>query len=872
MGSLISNIVSKMETGFIDKTSPSYAYLRIMPHTSNRNYDSSSIAELISGMYRDTKDRVEKLPKGWKVEDIEKCGYYIEIYCDKDGNKNAEFYMMLPYQHLERMKVKVESTWKGCDAQIVDNFKNILDEPIKAAYELKYRKHSAYSLKIDKRDNNLLASSLSVIGALKNGERVGIYYNFIPTAQSNWKNTYKSEIDRLKGNKKVGGMQGQIRGALQDVLDSGMQGLSEGLMGTSSKGSQSKQNNMVIEIKQAINKSNLELNKFTKNKKDSHVIDVQILVVGVSDDINRAVGNAKYVANGFNCIDSDNQLEPYRIKDKQLETIELGDSVLRYISKNTISMAEAHNFIQIPGEELLKKYGIAYNRINEVLIPNEFLNGYLSFGYSKLKGKMVKIYVSTDKEVRCMPYLLLGPQGCGKTTDLENYIVTAADNDDAVVCIDFIKACELSKHSMNYIKDPSKVLLVDLSRREYYQSFAFNESSKYRMKEFDEDNNVIETDNIRSRIISANQQCALMTNFIDSINRDEELTATMLKGFKAMCNIVFLFDGTSLKDVVDGLLDHEIRHQFIDRVPEEYFEEVPELYYDVDRLEELDEYDKDGVLVGTQAKLVNSAVSRISRLMDNMMFREMLFKNPDNNIDFVEAMDSGKAIFICMPQDVFQDETSRNILTTFFVSKVMFAAKLLGGINANLDKENRLTHLIIDEPYQTPNILPLFKANLNQLRKFRLKPVMSMHFINQLKELVDYLDTAGASYSFYRGSIKADFEKYQEMLAPFDFSHILNLPKWHALNLVKGVESEDRIPFITQHFKPVYESGVPMNNFKELEKERFKHLQEISKQERVELNKQFKEMKLRKEQLALEAAMIRQQEEEEEKASKKKKK
>src|SRR5699024_2489899 len=77
---------------------------------------------------------------------------------------------------------KISDTWRNVEIKEVQEIPTFSKDCTK--YGLRYRKEDALSLNIDKRNNDLLSSTLNVMEILEsdNNDKIGIVYNFIPSS------------------------------------------------------------------------------------------------------------------------------------------------------------------------------------------------------------------------------------------------------------------------------------------------------------------------------------------------------------------------------------------------------------------------------------------------------------------------------------------------------------------------------------------------------------------------------------------------------------------------------------------------------------------------------------------------------------------
>lgn len=183
--------------------------------------------------------------------------------------------------------------------------------------------------------------------------------------------------------------------------------------------------------------------------------------------------------------------------------------------------------------------------------------------------------------------------------------------------------------------------------------------------------------------------------------------------------------------------------------------------------------------------------------MEDIKLKVMFNKPMENNLDLIKAMDEGKIVLIKIPESHYPTRTHKNILTTFFISKIWLASQLRGGIY----KEPRRTHIIIDEIFQAPTAEHILKDVLVQARKFQTKFVFSAHYLSQIETIKEALKASGSSYMMMQGTDKNNYNELKEDLAPFELQDLLNLKSYHSLNLIKT--SNGYAKFITELPKPI---------------------------------------------------------------------
>jgi hypothetical protein len=292
-------------------------------------------------------------------------------------------------------------------------------------------------------------------------------------------------------------------------------------------------------------------------------------------------------------------------------------------------------------------------------------------------------------------------------------------------------------------------------------------------------------------------QTTQLLELINAVNtEDKRLAPKMERYLESASNVVFI-SGGSIKDVFEVLTEHTTRHEFIGKVPKTQDKYLGKY---IGSLSELDDYDKDGVLRGTKLDRIVGIIDRLSKLEHNPYMELMLQKSTEGNIDLVAEMEKNQLICIKMPEDMFNTDTERDVYTTYWISKVWLALQIRASLIRDKDKR-KTCHLIIDELYQVENTEGYLSDKLNRLSKFRLKPIVSCHYLGQLTRMKKELSGANASYMLLSGCDSDNYKEFENELKPFEVGDLLKLPEHHSLNLIKNKTGYGR--FITKLPAPV---------------------------------------------------------------------
>ena len=172
-----------------------------------------------------------------------------------------------------------------------------------------------------------------------------------------------------------------------------------------------------------------------------------------------------------------------------------------------------------------------------------------------------------------------------------------------------------------------------------------------------------------------------------------------------------------------------------------------------------------------------------------------LNKAADNNINFVDAIRDNKVILVEIPEQEFPSQMLRNVMATFFLSKVWLAKQILFS-----EDYQPTTELLFDEFYKCPNCQSLFEIIFAEARKYRLISTVAIHSLGQLSNKCRLtLKSGGASYLLLAG---ADIQAYRELHTSFEkFGYteqdFLELKTYHAMCLIKN-EDENYSAFVAK--------------------------------------------------------------------------
>lgn len=728
-----------------------YVTVQIIPAKSNRNNNTDAIAQIINKMYLKANQLIIRENKKLIISTQMKASYYIHITKDK-----VEFYFIIPKIHITKFKTKFIEVWKNVEVKEVDRIPADINKGTK--YQLNYKYNDSLSLDVDKRSNDLLNANLSTLEILESGESIGIFYNFIPTGEreTNYFQVNHNEIinkykngNNLKKSKNIGDILiSSIRfliGFIDDFISSMQKNLN-----SSTK---------VVGIKR-------EPTPATIKKASKDIIKTQIIISSQSTSRSREQALLNSVSNSYKSISNDNELIPKEIK----KDIDIYKTTIDDVKINYTTTEETQNFISLAGKDLIEQYNIIdHNKILELKIPKCLENGEIRIGTVKCKDTVQEAYYSTDKQISRLGRVLMGSMGAGKDYYMVNMAKDIIKAGRGLIVIDYIDKCQLSDN-IKAITPKEKLLEIDCSNINQLQTFSYNELK------------ISDDMDIYTKMSIAMQKAQQLQILLDSINDDNsKLTPRMLRYLYAGATVVFFNNSNaSFKNVIDVLLDPAKRINLIDSLSVE----AKEILIDeIDDLKELTKKDKKGNMENVDNK-IDGIIDRISWLKTNFYTKLAFTKDSENNIDFIEAINQNKVILIKIPEKTFNSKMIRNVLATFYLSKI-WLSKQLGATESK-------TELFVNEIHQSYNCQLLMEDILVECRKFNLVPTLALHYLGQCtNKLKNSILASGSSFLLISGcdvkaftELRPHFEKYG-----YSEADLVELDRYNALCLIKNEET-----------------------------------------------------------------------------------
>lgn len=681
--------------------------------------------------------------------------------------EKVDFFFTFPDEYKEIIMTELNLCWPKA------TFKEIDTEKIKISKccELELKEHHFLSIKVDRRGLDPLPSILETQKLLKDNDKILIQYILEPV-EPDWYVECEQAIKEFQNQKlvmkkyKISDI-GKI--AAKCALSLGYELLSVANFFITNE-ELSFEEIKDLEYEQILRKG---LSRNTLEKPRWNAFDTDIRIAVECDDNLRANMILRSVQLAFNTVKGDNEFIYINGNEDLKQKIISKTKKHRLLNKNILSAYELGQLIQMPTKYYQEQYNIKRIEIQEVNIPEELKHGKIQIGSVTYKGYKYIAYWNHNYNIISLPKVIEGPMGAGKTEYIINFAVEAAKNLESVVVFDYIKNCELSSKIKKYIPSAIEINLDDINNPIL---LAFNEIKL----------GVTVTDKLKS----ANTQAELVSYLIDTLTDDttQLLTGRMKRYLYAACMLAFVFENSSIKDVIDILINHNIRDKFIRKaIQDGIFEENS---IEIVDLRALDDISKDGQIIGTKEAKIEGIIDRINVLMRNIYLRSML--SGTKKINLVDLLNARKTILIKIPESIFPSKQVKDTLVTFFMSKLWLAELIRG---AKYEKPN-IVHVITDEVHQIPTAAKFISNIIDEARKFGCDFVFTVHYLKQFRTMLNSIKSSGVSYMLLAGTEKENLQLLEEEMQPFTIIEAMKLKKYHSLNIINN--GNERVVFISK--------------------------------------------------------------------------
>lgn len=752
-----------------------YTTYRIIPDIEVSNLSNKSLIDVFTNLYKNPKERTN----------LKDMTYTMPLQINFDiwfKHKQAYLYLSCPSEYDELIYTKMNTIWNKSEIKKVNHIGKFKEEYTECC-ELILKDYNFKSISTSKNDLYPLTNMFGIIKMIDENEQVRVNIAIEPQKRINWISIANDEYKEYKRGK----IKDNEMSIKEKSLRLGLTGaealinlyidfkllMFESVLGLliPEKESEQKINLKIDNIEHFKEENKYQgLNPDTIYKMTAESFKVKISVLSQSRDPNKRKLNMISVANSYKDLSSDNSLiSKLLTKNEQHKLIKQVESNYKTPTDSLIlSDKELCKLIQLPQRDLQNEYKIKNIDTREVDIPAELQNGTVRIGTSEKQGRIINTTWCTDINIMALAKVFIGPQNSGKTTAIKRTVKDCYKAGYSDVVIDYIENCDTAREIMDVVKESDRVVL-ELGNKDYIPAMAYNEISRLITEDMDS------WDRVNMANLISEQVEYLINAITDSTTGD--LTAPMLRYLHAASMVTFIKPGAKINDVFQILRRWDKRNESIRYAKySKCFDKDDDIFFD---LEELHDRDKDGKIVGTREHLISGIINRIILLQKNPYIKRMLTADIDMDEDFSKYIKEGKSIFILIPQTKFPNQIIRDILTTFFISRLWLTVQMREN-----NKDARLCNVIFDEVHQVPTTARFLSNHITEFRRHRLGLILSCHYLKQLRNLLTALKSSGASYVLLAGTEKENLESLKEELNPFSIEEGLKLKNHTSLNIV----------------------------------------------------------------------------------------
>lgn len=502
-----------------------------------------------------------------------------------------------------------------------------------------------------------------------------------------------------------------------------------------------------------------ELRSETRQKPNYDQFKCNFKTYVQTKDRNTAFAVAKGVETALKDMSGDNELimdsQHAKFEAKKDKPIQRQYNLLKP-NNNILSTLELANIIRLPEAGISKRYKMPTTKTKLIKTPKEMEKGMIKLCQIYKEGKPVQRYFPQDRDIMCLPLFLITKMGGGKTTFLLNFANDCISAGHGLVMFDYIRDCGLAKA---LIALHPECLVIKFEEIEDLVTFGFPEIQ------------ITDTDSPYQRKLKANMLGDEVRYLLNSMAKDTDpLSRIMSQYLKSACKLVFIHNKKTLKDVYEVLIDEDTRENYIEMgIDQNVFSNSD---FEVRNLRELS--------TDSGNKRIQGLLDRFSIITDDTLFQEMFNKPYEANINFVDIMDNSKPVVFLMPQHVFTNKLSKDVICTYFMSRIRLAMSR----RKDFDK---IAHVIIDELHQIPQAVELISETIAEPRKFALQYALTLHSFSQIKskELREKILDVGCNFMLLKGCSKSAYDELQPIIGEdFEFEDIGNMDyNFGALNL-----------------------------------------------------------------------------------------
>lgn len=719
---------------------------QVTPDRETHNKKSQDLFRGLSTFYTSPLDVLRGKTSG---------AFWWDVVIEHDSIK---FLATFPAEWAREVLSLLNNTWEGCSLEQTDCKQAVL--PLSAdVCEMKYRRSDLFALKVDNRTEiEPLNSILSIAADLKEGDKARYSICAEPVSRLDW----QEHAERLQKEFRDGKTPKRRRISKKDALISVgelitnvLQSLMDGLY-TIVGGYDVKKERYDDREKRLLMLDGLD--RGTVNKSRSPVFNAYIRIASYSENLQRQKVTMRSIANSFNDLTAENELERHDYNRKlkptviqELNTFKISWATRLDFDKNKMSNEELGRLAETPTAALQDKYKeIECLDTRQVDVPAILLKGGIPLGTVEYKKQTKEVFFPIkDHDQLCLPSVVIGGMGSGKTKGF-------ASNR----AVDFVKSGYSS-----VIFDPKKsevwALIEKGLPKEQRKRFLLGE--QLISLDFRE---ALHSKSARNRLAQI-----IMKFFEDNSDAAGAQTQRFIKA------AVFAMKTGRLKEIITIFENDKYRNEVILDLPADSMHRIT-----------LEQFGKEKP--DRQRQILSPIYNRLDVILGDSYLTDCM--NATEGIDMVEVLSRKEVCTVFDLPDRLNSREAKDILVNLLSFKIDLAM--------GLRKEEFPVSIIYDEPHQYLRSVDLWKKVAVESRAYRLSYTWLFHSWEQIpNDLAQIIKDAGCHYFIYPSS-EGTYKGLQRVIAPFTIEDGMKTKRHHAICAMRAGDSH--LTPIMIHMKP----------------------------------------------------------------------
>jgi hypothetical protein len=746
-----------------------YAVLEISPSKMTSNQNVKWLITEFARLFRPLDRRINLTGGGIRYTPEFNVWWEVFIY-----KGEIHFYLIVPDREdiKESLTRQVMKTWKKCNVREIKDYMPTFEAEKTDITNLTLKHNAVLSLDTNKPQYSPLDSFLNAKHFLKEDDMALLQIGLRPQSNS-WNNTAKDNLDRIKKSGIVPRKKGK-KFTLKEFLSQSLF-----VVGMVAEELMNLLGDLIIpgwEDNRALAEMSKTMHgdidtKSTPLKVRADNFQTNLRVIAQSDNRERRQSMIRAISGGFDPLEGDNKLveEPVtKGKEKELKKVTERKMTVR-MNGDYLCSLELAKIIQVPDQKAQIEH---YNELSlvqhrgEADVPKEIFkdDGGIPFAtYEDNDGEHKVVYFSgKNPNLLCMPRVVIGEPGSGKTTFAVSFALDAFNRGYGVFLIDAADGKSVQR-VLDRITPAQreKVRIVDLLNSEMPMGLGWNEIFRGRNTDVVEDL-VVEEILAYIELVSGNALNMRAKVWVEN-------------AVKA----VFVTPDATLQDVENMISNAGYRAKIIPTI------EDPELRADWENFH--DRYTKED-----RATIYDEAFRRLAPVMRKKALKNFILQKPkkdeagDYLFDIRRWMDEGCMVLVRANETL--GENIQTALVSFLIAKFNLAIISREDI---IDEDDRKPcFLLLDEPDHYIKGSERWRNMLTRYRKYRCGLVFMFHGWEQLKktdrDLPKMIRKAGPHYLIFQTD-EDNLEELKSVIQPeFKIADIAKgMPKQHLIVKLK---------------------------------------------------------------------------------------